>query len=347
MSDIPGGTTDTAAQADQFDPLTNSILEERKAAEASPATTPTAETQETKETPPSRHSPQLFDYAKSVGLEDDAINAIKDSGQLFKIVQGLAKNAEQQQYAPPAYPPSTPQAPPEHPPSTPQQTYQQPPAQPQYAQPQQPPPQQPAELEDFTWKETALDGEENETNQPLKELADYVNKVKGTLGSRVERLAAENAELRGYVQQSAEQSRRVSDQQNSAFWDDITTNVPGLEEYAGKPSQALASPGSPQAKKWEDLAGAIKWRAGAQGLPENLVDWRKAASEAFAALQSAQPTNNQSTGVNGHPGRAVMGDNRIGSPPKPPETYSVGNEYDQRLANVRNMFQQHGGNPTR
>lgn len=327
MSDIPSSATEPTAVADQFDPLAGSIAEGGKP-EAS------VESSETEQPAQSRHSSQLLDYARQVGLTDGEINAIEDSGRLFKMVQGLAKSSEPQQPPPaPSYQPSIPQQP---------QQYTQPQAaqQPQQQQPAQPQPG----LEDFAWKESTEDGEDNETPNQFKELANYVNKVKGSLSSQVEKLAAENAELRGYVQQSAEQAQKVSHQQNSVFWDDVTSNIPGLEDYAGKPSQALAAPGSPNAKRWEDLAGAIKWRAGVQNVPEQFVDWKRAAAEAFAALQST-PSNNNHAGTNGHPGQAARGDYRVGSPPKPPETLSAGDEYDQRLANVQNMFQAHDGNP--
>lgn len=169
-----------------------------------------------------------------------------------------------------------------------------------------------------------------------------MNKLKDSFGSQVEKLTAENAQLRGHVQQSAEQSQQVSQQQNSAMWDDIASRVPGLVEYYGKPSQALASPGSIQDQRWGALRDAIYRSANNQGVPSQYVDLDKATADAFAFLQPTQ-VNTNGTGQNGHPGRAVGGDYRIASQPAPPGTLSVGDDYDQRVAAVNRVIQQRGG----
>lgn len=205
----------------------------------------------------------------------------------------------------------------------------------QPAPPPQDKPPSPTELDEFVLNlsEEEQEGLSPELAQSLKGLTGYVNKLKGSL----DKLHAQNMELSRGVQQSAQT-------QNAGFWDEIAASVPGMIDAIGKPSTALINNGTAQAGRWRELAPLIVARAQAQNVPQGMMDFSKAASEAWSMYQTLNGNTN-TTGANGRPGTAVRGAPRLSVSPRtaPKDNMSAAEDHEYRLAKLEQIFAANGG----
>jgi hypothetical protein len=172
-----------------------------------------------------------------------------------------------------------------------------------------------------------------EIAEQLKGLTGYVNKLKAGM----EELRTQNAELTQGVQQSAKT-------QSANFWDDVAASVPGMIDAIGKPSAALVNNGTAQANQWSQLAPLIAARAQAQNVPQGMMDFNRAAKEAWSMYQTLNANTNP-TGPNGRPGEAIRGAPRMSVSPRtaPKANMSVAEDYDYRLAKLEQAFAANGG----
>ena len=275
-----------------------------------------------------KFSPQMMDLARSVQLTDEQINSFSDPSMLFDVIQG-----RQAQMAPP---PAAPQA------SVGQVTgYTQPQTTTSIAAPVVEP-----VLEDFK-----LELDENEVApelaKPVKALAEHVNKLKAGLVKQVSELRAQNAELQVGIRESAARVQQATTQQQAGMWDGIAESIPGMVDAIGKPSVAMANMGGSNAKEWSDLAPFIAARAQSQRVPENLIDYSKAAQEGWTAYLAVKGNGNGQSSGNPSllPGVAVRSAPRVGAAPVAKTNLTAEQDYDQRLSFLESAWKQAGGNP--
>jgi hypothetical protein len=197
-------------------------------------------------------------------------------------------------------------------------------------------------IEDFALD---LDGEAGEeVAKPVRELVSHVNKVKSALVEEIHKLRRQNAELTAGVMQSASAAQRAAVQQQTTFWDDVASSVPGLVEAVGRPSQALTSQDGPQGRAWSDLAPLISARAQSQSVPEHLIDFARATREAWAAYQVIDK-NGKGLDTRGAPGVAARPAPRRSAAPALKPNMTTEEDYNARLGALENAFAQAGGNP--
>lgn len=197
-----------------------------------------------------------------------------------------------------------------------------------------PKPEPAAGLEDFNLKLPEGDDELSpEISEQLKGLTGYVNKLKASM----EDLRVQNAELSRGVQQSAYT-------QNANFWDEVALSVPGMIDAIGKPSTALVNNGTSQATHWAKIAPLIAAQAQSQNVPQGMMDFKKAANEAWTMYQTLNK-DVKPTGTNGRPGEAIHGAPRMSVSPQtaPQQNMSVKQDYEYRLGKLEQAWAANGG----
>lgn len=171
--------------------------------------------------------------AKDLYFSDEEIASFPNTMSLQGAI--VARRAEMQQRMAPAVPPAQPQVPPPGTPPTNQ-------------------PEQPAPLEDL--KLSLPDAElPDEVTGPLKEVTEYVNRLKESLVAENQQLKKAMVGLVQHVDQTANASQSTNHAQE---WDQITDSVPGMAEVMGKPSEAARQPGTIQHTRWAMLQPVIR-----------------------------------------------------------------------------------------
>jgi hypothetical protein len=273
--------------------------------------------------PTPKFSPELNNLAREAFYTDEEINSFPSAALLYDAVQG--RKASMAVYRQNQQPPQGGNG--------------------QAQQPQAPvqqPPAQPIALPDFALK---LDEDRHaDYAEPLKEVAAYVNQLKGTLVREVSQLRDENAQMKAALQQSAVASNQAVQQQHVQYFDQIASGVPGLVEAMGKPSQNLA-PSSPRYADWQEIAPLAVARAQAQNVPEQFVDWQRAFGEAWTAYRAfkGNGTNGQNNGNAGLPGVAPRSAPRHTAAPGSNRDMTREEDYAYRLGRIEAMFAANGG----
>ena len=151
-----------------------------------------------------------------------------------------------------------------------------------------------------------------EVVQPIKAMAEYVNKLKATLVAENDQLRRGMVQLYGAVGQSVQASQAMQAQQFAAQLDRMVETIPGFVEFAGKPSETIQKPGTPQYERLSAIGGVVSGisakYANVLG-PQALNDHRiitQILQEAFEVLNPSM-TNNGTVANNGKqfPGAVV------------------------------------------
>ena len=285
--------------------------------------------------PQPKFAQNLMELARSVYYTDDQIAKFDDPALLFDAIRGRA--ATMQREAPPAaqpvprgygadqnqnmYAPSSSVAAPPLPVAA--------------------SPFEPLKLE------LSDDEVAPELAKHLRAMEAYTNKSIQKLDQENQALRQQLAQTQGAVQQSAVSAQQISVQQQSVFWDQIAATVPGMVEEMGKPSLAMMQPGSPQAKAWAEAAPHIAIRAQAQQMPEQYIDYPRAAREGYVMYQALKHSKNNGSGQprdsDGLPGVALHSAPRQSTAPVSKQNMTPHEDYDARMAAMQAAFQQAGG----
>jgi hypothetical protein len=311
--------------------------------------------------PPVKLDGAWMEAAKIVGFREDEIAAFKSDQDLQKevlwrrqsVMQGAGIDPgefqafqqwrqQQQQFGPP--PQQQWGAPP-------------PPVDPQTGIPQQPrPPVQPTALADLK-----LDlNEENiapELVKPLRDVQQFANQVKATLGAENAQLKQMMVGLYGMIQQSVEAGQRASSEaQQAAEWDNAAKEVPGFVEAMGMPSEirrvAQTNPNDPRVQNY------VAFRAYFEPTYQRYASilgpgapLQRVMADAFSASPFAgRVTGNAGTnGKNGpQRGSVIRGAQRRGSSAEPPpQGDPMARELERINEVIGAAWGQAGGNPTR
>jgi|CXWL01.1.fsa_nt_gi hypothetical protein len=264
--------------------------------------------------------------AKDVYFTDDEIASFK-SPELLKSAVNGRRYEFQQRYA------------------QPQNGQQQSQAQTQQA----PTPTAQSVLEDLVLETDENEDSPREISRSSK-IVDKYNKIKAVLLEVHKESQALKQRLEQYeaVAQQSAQSQAVT--QQAQEWDRLVADIPGIVEFAGKPSEAMSQRGTKNHLRWAALTPAIIAKAeeyaailGPDRINESVMREivQKAHEELFG---SARPQSNGNGNGNGHvgPGAVIRPEPRR-SMEEPSMTGD--HEFDRSLANATKVWNSMGRNP--
>lgn len=276
--------------------------------------------------PQPKFSAPLIDAARAAYYTDEQINSFTDASLLFDAVRGrYAAMQQQNSYQPP--------------PGQHQTVSQQPAMQPAATN-------VPAPLvSDFNFQ--VPEDLDPETTKTMKSMVEHFNAVTKKLADEVTTVKAKNTKLEESLQQSAATQQQVAQQQYAQLWDSLASEVPGMVEAIGKPSQVVGRTGS-QAAEWAKVALRIQMYAAEQNVPPEYIDYRQAVHKAWAGYQADKNATNGNNGSHkngnaGLPGVAVRSSSRSPVPPVNKGELSPEDDYARRLAVMQNAFMANNG----